>query len=199
MPLISYDTYKYPFRQLIENLLGEKNLEGLNMTAEVFTRENDQSTPWHRLFYASFMGSEFQQAYLRLLKEVIQPNYQEQLLYQKIPTFRVALPGNLAVGEWHKDTEYGHDEAEMNYWLPFTKAYDTNTVWIEQEAQNMEYGQMLEFSGSQLHGNKINETGQTRVSMDFRVLPESRFQPSEKITVSSKIPFTIGGYWSRLE
>ena len=52
----------------------------------------------------------------------------------------------MAVGEFHRDSDFGHDTHEVNFWLPFTDAYETNTVWIEDpitkkiEAMEVKYG-----------------------------------------------------------
>ena len=45
------------------------------------------------------------------------------------------------------------------------------------------------------NGNKINETNVTRVSFDFRVIPNSRYIPSEHTSVNMKIPFKVGGFY----
>ena len=47
---------------------------------------------------------------------------QKEKIYQKIPTFRLHFPGNIAVGEYHKDKWYRdaewHEEVkELNYYL----------------------------------------------------------------------------------
>ena len=46
-----------------------------------------------------------------------------------------------------------------------------------------------------MHGNKDNVTSQTRVSFDFRVIPKSRYINSNHLTINTKIPFGIGGYY----
>lgn len=174
----------------------------------VFDRKNDQSTVFHRRFYDKF--ADLQAAYSEFMAKVIRPRWGDRgLAYQRIPTFRVHLPGNLAVGEFHRDSDYGHSKHEVNYWVPLTECWGTNAVWIESQAgaadylpRPMHYGQVLEFDGANLmHGNKVNETGHTRVSFDLRVLPLSAYEPSRKRTVNTGMPFTIGegGYFSLLE
>ena len=37
------------------------------------------------------------------IQKVIKPRFGEEIVYQKIPTFRVHLPNNVSVGEFHKD------------------------------------------------------------------------------------------------
>ena len=39
----------------------------------------------------------------------------EDFYYQVIPTFRIGLPGNKFVGEYHKDSKYNHQSYELNF------------------------------------------------------------------------------------
>ena len=94
---------------------------------------------------------------------------------------------------------------ELNYFVPLTRAYDTNTIWAESEEDkgdfkpiNSDYGECVEWEASKLtHGNKDN-ISDTRVSFDFRVIPESRYIESNHLTINTKIPFGIGGYYEVL-
>ena len=62
-----------------------------------------------------------------------------------------------------------------------------------------EYGECVEWEASKLtHGNKQNITLRTRVSFDFRVIPMSRYIESNHLTINTKIPFGIGGYYKVL-
>ena len=62
-----------------------------------------------------------------------------------------------------------------------------------------EYGECVEWNASKLtHGNKQNLTSLTRVSFDFRVIPISRYRESDHLTINTKIPFGIGGYYEVL-
>ena len=91
----------------------------------------------------------------------------------------------------------------MNYFVPLTKTHGTNTLWaetVEDKADYIpfesDYGECTEWNGSFLtHGNKINKTSVTRVSFDFRVIPKSRYIPSEHTSVNMKLPFKVGGYY----
>ena len=175
-------------------------------------RKNDQSTIWHKCFYKNIReDSSFDEVYVDFLNDVIKPRFNEQIVYQKIPTFRVHLPGNIAVGEFHKDKHYRNEEwankvQEINYFLPLTKAYGTNTIWTETEEDlgdfkeiRADYGECVEWSASKLtHGNKQNITSVTRVSFDFRVIRKSRYVESNHLTINTKTPFGIGGYYEVL-
>lgn len=61
---------------------------------------------------------------------------------------------------------------------------------------NCEYGNTIQWNGSNLtHGNKINETGKARVSVDFRVIRMSNYKPSTKGSINMNVGFAIGGYY----
>ena len=167
---------------------------------------------WHKLFYEKIRVDEtFNNIYLKFLTDVIKPRFGENIIYQKIPTFRVHLPGNVSVGEFHKDKHYRNIEwaeqvKELNYFVPLTDAYGTNTIWAETEEDkgdyqsfDSKYGECIEWNASNLtHGNKDNKTSKTRVSFDFRIIPKSRYVDSTHLSINTKIPFGIGGYYEEI-
>jgi len=217
---INYITEDYPFREIVEcwfeneGILPMPGLSSLHFekTYDLFERENDQSTIWHNYFYKMIRKDDsFNDIYKIFLEDKIKPRFNEEIVYQKIPTFRVHLPGNIAVGEFHKDKHYRNEKwanqvQELNYFLPLTKAYGTNTIWAETEEDlgdykdiRANYGECVEWDASKLtHGNKQNTTSVTRVSFDFRVIPKSRYIESNHLTINTKIPFGIGGYYEVL-
>ena len=212
MNRLTYNINEYPFRDIICNILNTKSLDKIHKenhfeNYELFSREKDQSTKYHKLYYDNFK-EQLQPIYEKFIKNIIRPLYKEPIAYQKIPTFRLHFPGNIAVGEWHKDKWYRdkkwHEEVcELNFYLPFTKTYQTNTLWVESEedkgdfkAINAEYGEVIQWDGSNLtHGNKKNTTNTTRISVDFRIIPMSTYKPSTKGSINTKTQFSIGGYY----
>lgn len=205
----TYDTDYYKFSDLLRSTFNVYHLDKINENREVFKREEDQSTKYHKLYYELARTPEFTSLYTDFIKQIIKPIYGEQIVYQTIPTFRIAFPNNIAVGEWHKDKwyrngEWANDVKEDNFYLPFTDAFDTNTIWVESEEDkgdfvpmNCNYGEIIQWNGSNLtHGNKINETGKTRVSVDFRVIRYSNYKPSNHGSINTKTQFVIGGYYS---
>ena len=132
---LKYDTSLYPFREIVKTNLKTNTLENLHEVEKYDTlvREKDQSTTWHKRFYRDDLN-RFQKLYNTFIKNFIKYEFElDEIIYQKIPTFRVHLKDNQAVGEWHRDRDYNHGKSEVNIWLPFTDAYDTNTIWIESE------------------------------------------------------------------
>ena len=209
---LEYDILEYPFKEIVSDWLEVDDLSKLHEFKQykLFKRINDQSTMWHKMFYNQIrVDTRFDDMYVRFLKEHVKPRHNnEKIIYQKIPTFRVHLPDNISVGEFHKDKNYRNTEwaekvQEVNYFLPFTKAYGTNTVWAETKEDlgdfteiRAKYGECVEWSATNLtHGNKVNRTSVTRVSIDFRVIPESRYIGSDHLTINANIPFKVGEYY----
>ena len=210
MQQIQYNTKKYNFQQRLCKLFNIDDLCKINDDVAVFKRENDQKTFYHKLYYKWIREIKITQLYDDFIHSVIRPIYNEKIIYQAIPTFRICYPNNIAVGEFHKDKFYRNIEwaekvNEMNYYLPITNAYDTNTIWVESEEDkgdyapiNCKYGTVVQWDGSNLtHGNKLNKTGKCRVSVDFRVIKESRYIDSNHMTINTKTKFGLGGYYKK--
>lgn len=208
---ISYNTQVFPFAENLSQVFGVEDLSSINDNVEVFSREKDQSTIYHKKYYDWSRTDEFTQLYDDFIKTIVKSIYGEQIVYQAIPTFRVAYQNNIAVGEFHKDKFYrdinwATEVDEDNFYLPFTYAFDTNTIWVESKEDkgdfapmNCKYGELIQWDGSNLmHGNKINETGKTRISIDFRVMTYANYKPSEYGSINTKTKFQIGGYYKTI-
>ena len=134
--------------------------------------------------------SELKILYRRFIKEYISKLFDFDIMFEKEPFFRIHQENNTSLIKYHTDSDYlvpdgCHDmfRHEINFWMPVTKAYDTNSLWVESSPKkkdyspiNAEYGDIIQFDGPNLlHGTEINKTGQTRVSLDFRVVPKNIF------------------------
>ena len=186
MKKIKYNTNKFNFAEQLQNLFNIEKLDSINDLVPVFERKNDQNTKYHKLYYDWIRQDNSKLLYENFINEVVRPLYDESIVYQAIPTFRVCYPNNIAVGEFHKDKHYRNIEwaekvNELNYFMPLTNAFDTNTIWVESEEDkgdfapmNCNYGEIIQWDGSNLsHGNKLNKTGKCRISVDFRVIKKS--------------------------
>ena len=57
---------------------------------------------------------------------------------------------------------------------------------------------MLVFDGANLeHGNRVNRSDRTRLSFDFRVVPEPLFRDRDKRSLNTKMRFALGEYFER--
>ena len=188
----AYDLETYNFAKIIADYLAVDDLSGLSavangdeQTAQNSLYKNMEQTPAYRQLYDCLHGKRgtvFYDTYERFIREVIRPQYDEPIYYQKKPTNRILYRDTPGVSRFHRDRDYGHSTDEINYFVPQTRAFATNTVWIESEEGKEDFspmelnaGQFARFNGaSLLHGAKVNETGKTRVSFDFRVIPASK-------------------------
>jgi hypothetical protein len=86
----------------------------------------------------------------------------------------------------HRDAEYGHQDGEINFWVPLTDVSQTRVDLCvesrpdtgEYRATNAEVGQAACFHGTSCrHLVPANASRRTRVSLDFRVGVEGFFDP----------------------
>jgi ectoine hydroxylase-related dioxygenase (phytanoyl-CoA dioxygenase family) len=210
---ISYDTKEYDFRKIVSEMLEVWDgdtipLEDLHKLEhyDLIVREKDQSTIWHKRYYEKYK-EQFLPTYLKLVEELKERFGYDEIIYQVIPTVRVQLAeGNLGVGEWHKDRNYNHGTSEVNFWMPFVNTNEQNTIWMESiedkgdyKPYKVNYGEILVFSGANLlHGNKNNNSNETRVSVDFRLVDPNKFIPNEAGSINMKTKFDVGGYFEKL-
>jgi hypothetical protein len=208
-----YDTVQFNFRDIVSNIFGVDNLKELHDTLDKELDipddpSKDQSTVFHKIFYQGVdeKDSIFLEKYTQFVEHLCSLHFnREDMVYQTRPTFRVHIPNNIAVAEWHKDKAYNHSPQETNVFLPLTRAFDTNTVWAESEEDKGDYapieainGQYCLWDGANLtHGNKKNTTGVTRVSIDFRLIPANDMKYSGT-SVTNKVPMELGYYWSEV-
>lgn len=114
----------------------------------------------------------------------------------KIPPENGRNPGTLAAV--HTDGDYGHPKGEVNFLLPVTQTYGTNSLFVEgTQGQgdfkpfDLNYGEMMQWNGNgHRHCSPRNISNHTRVSFDFRVIPGSMWEEPE-----TKSSFQLGRYY----
>ena len=208
----SYNLNEYGFRHEIEKMFGTNQLEKIHEIEDcdfgILDMETDQTTNLHKKFYEKVENTNFLNDYKKFLKDVILPHFNENLLYQKIPTFRVQIPNNISVAEFHDDDSYSPSRHEVNIFFPVAEAEATYTICSESQENhgdyspmNAEYGEYYIWDGANLkHGNKINESDISRFSVDFRVLPYSKYDENNmQETITTKIKLKLGSYFDLLE
>ncbi len=171
---------------------------------KVFTREVDQMTLPHRVFYANF-EKHLAPVYKDFIKHVIRPAVAAPFYYQVKPTFRIGLPGNKFVGEYHKDGDYNHKDYEVNFNLGLANYGGPASLQVEKEEGSgdfgwldCEYGKVFSFDHIDcLHGAEANTLGVTMVSMDFRLAIESLYYDCDDAkSLNAGSAFKPGGYFS---
>jgi hypothetical protein len=171
--------------------------------------KTDQSTDIHKKFYELGETEDFLSLYMEFALAEIIPKFENdgKLLIQKIPSFRVQVPNNIAVAEYHKDSDYSHNPYETNVFLPFTDSVGSTTIHAETKANSGVYeplntllNEMYLWDGANcVHGNLVNVSSISRVSLDFRVLPIKFYKNNDEIkSVTTNKKMVIGEYWHEL-
>jgi hypothetical protein len=225
--VFSYSVEEYPFYDVMKEVLDtECNLTKAHaiiqdsVNWEQITFENDTSTLFHKRYYNSPKYIKMVELYQRFLREYLLPQLEEEVyIIQKEPSFRIHIPNNTALGKReddnddddiigiHCDGDYNHPTNEMNYMITVTGQSDTNSCYVETEPGkgdfhpiNIIYGEVFRFYGNQCrHFNKKNKSEDTRISLDFRVIPGSKYEAAEQSAVHSGRKFIVGDYYMRLE
>lgn len=166
----------------------------------------------------------FFEIYKTFIIKYIKPLFKDEIkiLYQTTPNLRISFPNSTAIGRTpnddinsniigvHKDSDFGHSIEEVNFIIPITKMFDTNSIYHQRETGSREpleeycniilnTDQFLMAKFSQLyHYNRINTTGKTRLSLDFRVIPFSKYNNSvdNTMSLSAKKKLILGEYFS---
>ena len=78
---ISYNTQVFPFAENLSQVFGVEDLSSINDNVEVFSREKDQSTIYHKKYYDWSRTDEFTQLYDDFIKTIVKSIYGEQIVY----------------------------------------------------------------------------------------------------------------------
>ena len=143
---------------------------------------------------------------------------EEYLVVQKDPCLRVSNPNNTALGikagdtndkiGMHSDSDYNHPPEEINYILAITEMWESNSVYIESSYNSgifnpirLKWNEYIQFYGNKLrHYNMRNITGQSRVSLDFRVIPFSKYNANyNKSSIHGNRRFIIDDYYIKIK
>jgi sporadic carbohydrate cluster 2OG-Fe(II) oxygenase len=142
------------------------------------------------------------------------------LLIQKRINLSVQMPHDpSSVLPGHSDCNSGDSPYQLNLWVPLTAAYSTNSMFVLDQARTVEYyskvvcnelydpeiletdfvrvsaGEALIFPPTLYHGNVLNTTSVTRVSLNVRC--KSIFSPG---SLTKSLDREVGAYyqvWAR--
>jgi len=186
----------------------------------------DRNSPLVKYFYTQWdKTNEYKILYTKFLVETLPKLFptESHFICQKTPNIRIHIPNQTNIGilesdphqnviGLHKDSDFGHPSEEWNVIIPLTPMFKTNSIFYEEtQSSELPFDQWkpVTVSKTQLwighlnslrHFNKINKTGVSRVSLDIRVIPGSKYVSSDsKVSVTSKKKFTVGEYYMRLD
>ena len=140
----------------------------------------------------------------RFISEVVLPPFKERLVkcglaqnnvptmfyYQCPPTLRIQPGPSSRHVRAHSDAMYGHQDGELNFWMPLTDPTLTKTdLWAESSPGKGDFkplgasmGEVVSFHGSScFHHVPPNLSKFTRVSLDFRVGVKGFFDPTWRL------------------
>lgn len=161
--------------------------------------------------------THFNETYYEFIRKNILPLFPEEthIVVQKTPNIRFSLPDNAAIGYdkkdpdniigLHCDSDFGHHHTEMNFIIPITPMFQSNSIYHETHPESNT--NPLDFENLTLetnvfaqayfnkihHCNRINKTGKTRISFDIRVIPYSKYQNHLEEFKGTK--FELGNYY----
>lgn len=205
MQRFSYSIKDYPFKEVIESWYGVE-LEELHQflgSFDVFDRSRDQATLAHKVFYANF-SQHLKPLYESFVRDFVAPIIGAPFYFQVIPTFRIGLPGNKFVGEYHCDSKYHHQSYEINFNLGLSNYFGEAALRTEKKPGSRDfillecpYGEIFSFDHIDcLHGSDPNKTNQTMASFDFRLALYDLYFDSNAGSVNMNRRFCPGEYFS---
>ena len=213
------DSFILHFKKAFSSLgLIKKNCELDDLHNLLVDEENllqkgtDQSTVFHKAIYStfdkpSFFQSEFWKNYRILCLEIVDKLKNETCFFgewaiQRYPTIRFHFPNNVSVFEFHRDSNYLHPIGEINCFYALNECINSSALHVEKNLGFEDYLPLNLQSGEYAilntsiykHGDFINKTRKTRVSMDFRFIPNI-FLTNNVSSLTKKIKFTSDSYF----
>lgn len=141
-------------------------------------------------------NKRFRGWYYSLAKNALHELVGNELAMQRNINLSIQLPGDdSSLLPIHSDTLQGDSPYEVVLWVPLVDCYDTKSMFFAKKYPistkgktldelyvecdpyfvDCKYGEALIFSQNWLHGNRINETNETRWSLNCRF--KSLFSP----------------------
>ena len=216
---LSFDKKKYNFVKIITNLFNKELCKihtWTDTTYPFFGPDmigKDSHTEFHDAFYKKIHEGweDFMDLYEDFVRDVVLPYLDlDEALFQACPNFRVHLPDNVAVVVEHYDSDerHKHPNGEINFIIALTDMYDTNTIWTEKTCRFRDFVPMVQKAGdctsfggnTYIHFNKLNKTGNSRVSFDFRIMPLNYYDSNTDLkSVTTNKKYVEGDYYKRIK
>jgi len=180
--------------------------------------QNDRESIFYKNYHEFIDSSNtFNNAYFQFVNDYIKPLFSDgsPIVIQKTPNIRISFPNSAAIGKFeqengdviglHKDSDFGHHSDEINIVIPITKMFDTNSIYYEPTPDsNMSTDNYINLNlktneffignfNKLLHYNRLNNTGSTRISLDFRIIRYNDYMRNLKSFENTK--FEIGKYY----
>lgn len=199
---VKYDSAEFKFDKMFLNValsVLSPDAKRIDKFEQLHTVLDDSKlSDVYKACYDYMETDEFKEHFHSYIKKHIKTLFPTEIYYQRKPGIRIHRPNTQTV-QYHTDEWYGHGDGVVNFWMPLTKAYDTNSLYVasleeslsvvdklESDAAsieeindglreickpiNVKVGDTFVFCSKVAHGTERNQTETTRVSLDFRVL-----------------------------
>ena len=104
-----YDNTIFPFYNTLQKIYDVNTpleyIHKVNKEIEQVVFDTDTATLYHKTYYNSPYYSEFISIYKEFLVKNILPIFNEDVVVQKEPSFRISLPNNTALGKCKTDID----------------------------------------------------------------------------------------------
>ena len=189
--IYNYDTNRHPFIDYIKELYNENQLDQLHLKSTDYNEFkdvlelgylNDKDTDLHKMFYTDIKtNNKFKILYCNFIKDIFKELYPDEkyMIFQSFPSIRIQYDNSVVVPP-HYDSDHlsNHPDGEINFLIPITKMFNTNSIYIESEPGKKDYksielnpGELFNFNGNKCtHYNEKNDENKLRISMDFRII-----------------------------
>ncbi|BAQ68054.1 hypothetical protein NHU_00887 [Rhodovulum sulfidophilum] len=183
LEIFEYDPARYPLADWAREVLQWKRLECLNEKPLERAKTSNQRV----YYFTKAMKDAYHDdgpagaAIRRVVSDFVDREVRPRLPFvpwlRILPNFRVHEAGQEATSKLHRDRTYLTELGSLKIWLPFVGVSRGGTLWVESaEGKNdlapiaLQHGQAMLFDSlNLLHGCFFNDSGQSRVSMDFIV------------------------------
>lgn len=185
-----FDKKKYNFQKIFFSKFNTKK------KLQEFLKKNNSSFLLE-YFYSKMRTKEFQTIYKKFLIH-LKKKIKYDFYYQYQPSIRIQKPKDKDQ-PFHVDSWVGHGKSVNNIWLPLVDTNTSNTLQIVSESDSskikkkfikeklnldnlfqlcknkskpfpLNYGEYIMFNEKHLHGQTYNDSDDTRISFDFRIL-----------------------------
>lgn len=205
-----FNPRRYSFEEWFKDVLGVADLERLHETCAA---DASNYYRWVKLFCSMLEDrfGEIDNQISLFFKEVVEPTFGPIVSRQVLPTPRTHLAvkdDSLCAEEcvlhaqgpreflrqfyfdrprpamFHRDRDYGLTSGTVNLWIPLTRVFGTNSLWIggpdrrgrDAVPAELSPGECLFFDGAnRWHGVVWNTSGITRAGFDIRFFPEDGY------------------------
>ena len=188
---LSFDLSAHPLHEALASALGlppslplshfhvhAHGIEGGKHAITARLREDAVARATFSAVFTSFILSVIAPRAVATMASGAGRHEHRSLYIQAWPCIRILQPGEFSLGA-HCDSTYGFSPANVNFVVPLTHASGASALHIESipgaedwHAVDTAPGSIKRFWGSRcLHWTSENTSDETRVSLDFRVIP----------------------------